>query len=167
MAISRILVIPFIACALVSFNSTAATSREAEEAERFPLAKGTYRLAGKCTKLMFLEIDITADCLSYAGILAENPDRPDFLFPRKNNGAWIFKTSSAGIISDGGTATYKVDSVIDIGSQRMSQYSGECMIIPSGEMQGIRCTLWKDQARQITVREAVFSSNGSWIFGKK
>jgi hypothetical protein len=162
----QILIIFSIACTFVTSDLTAATSDGFSEVEHFPLSKGSYRLAGECTKLTFLEMDITAECLNYVGILAANPDRPEFLFPRKDSGAWIFKTSSSAHVSDGGVATYKVESVTDITAKRISRYNGECVLTPSGAMQGIHCTLWNDQARQTVVREAVFSANGSWLFEK-
>lgn len=153
-----------VACALVTFASAAAAFDGASEAKNFPLAKGTYRLAGQCTKLMFLDMDVTAQCSNSLGILAANPDRPEFFFPRKDGGAWIFRTTSSAVVSDGGVATYKVESVIDLAAKRISRYDGECELMPSGASQGVHCTLWKEEARRTVVREAVFSASGSWVF---
>jgi len=166
MHVRQILMIFSAATALFTSNLAAAASDGSSEAEHFRLSKGSYRLAGECTKLAFLEMDMTAECLNYVGILAADPDRPEFLFPRKGGGAWIFKTSSSALVSDGGVATYKVDSVIDIAAKRISRYDGQCVLTAAGALQGVHCTLWKDQARQTIVREAVFSASGSWIFGR-
>ena len=162
----QILVIAFIAFAVIASNLAAATSDGSSEVEHFPLSKGSYRLAGECTKLTFLEMDITVECLNYVGILAADPDRPEFLFPRKDNAAWIFKTSSSAIVSGDSVATYKVESITDVTAKRISRYIGECILTASGAKQGVHCTLWKEEARQTIVREAIFSANGSWIFGK-
>jgi hypothetical protein len=64
------------------------------------------------------------------------------------------------------SATYKVESVIDLAAKRISRYDGECEFMPSGASQGVHCTLWKEEARLTVVREAVFSASGSWVFGR-
>jgi hypothetical protein len=154
-----------LVCALVTFATAATAFDGTGEAGRFPLAKGTYRLAGQCTKLMFLDMDVTSGCSNSLGIVATDPDRPEFYFLRKD-GAWMFKATSSAVVSESGVAIYKIESVMDLGARRVFRYDGECQLTISGASQGAHCTLWKEQDRLTVVREAVFSASGSWVFGR-
>lgn len=148
---------------LMAIGATISTTNGWAE-EKLKLAKGTYRVEGKCERAFYLGASTAPKCASYMGITVKNPDTPMFVFPLQE-GAWFF-VSSGPVDSNGKFSTaYGVSKIFDesLGAE-FSYPAGECEITQG---QTVHCTVWKDKERTVIARELSFSSSGTWIFSRE
>lgn len=152
-------------------NSAPATLRPLQSPAR--LSAGTYKFAGRCTKMAALAQDLTSDCGAYLGIIAKDPERPLFIIPlRDGKSAWEYQVTSPGVLSDDGKVmTYTSISMIDlaksVGASRIYSGAGECVNSVRIGDPLLRCTMWRDPKRSEVIREVIFEGNGNWIFDRR
>lgn len=111
--------------------------------------------------------DQLSDCLTYVGIVSSDPDRVEFVFPRRGGKVWMFDASGPGVMAeDGRAATYPISSTIDTSANLAFSNSGECVnSVRVGEPL-LHCTIWSDGDRRSVIREVTFSGNGMWKFDR-
>jgi hypothetical protein len=155
-----------LGCATSPSQSTKSNQTQPKAKESAGFAKGNYRLEGHCQKMEALGQDKTSACLNFMGIVASDPNFPQFVFALQENGAWIFKALGLPDTSNDGVAVYPVLSLVDLGEKIALPNGGECRLKPQGSGQEVRCVIWKGKEREI-LREVIFASNGTWIFKRE
>lgn len=126
------------------------------------LAKGAYRLEGQCTSMRSISHDETSQCEGVMGIITKDPSAPEFLFQRKDKGAWLFVASGlATYSSDGKTATYPVSSVLDMSTNRAHDLAGQCSL-KLEQAPAVACHVSLSSGTKL--KEAAFRSSGTWSF---
>jgi hypothetical protein len=153
-------------------TSQATPSSTGDTAPSAHLSSGTYRFAGRCAKMTVTSHDVTPDCGTTLGIIANDPNRPTFVIVlRDGKTAWEYQVIGAGVLSDDGKVmTYAISSMIDLEATadqtREYTYPGECVnSVRVGEPL-LRCTMWSDDKRTEVTREVIFEGNGTWAFSR-
>lgn len=152
-----------LAISLMSlFLVACATTATAPPSPQLTLSAGSYRVEGTCISMVALSRDNTAQCDTYMGIVTDDPNKPSFVFPRKDKSTWLFFVSeSASYSPDGNVAKYPVSSVIDSSENRAYDLPGECVLTVQGPP-SVNCFVALKSG--IKMREASFRGSGTWLF---
>lgn len=143
--------------------STLIFSTPAMADEKFSLAKGAYRLEGKCERTFYLGASTAPKCASHMGITVKDPAAPMFIFPLQD-GAWFFVASNPIETTGTSSARYALSKLFDESLGAEFRYpAGECEITDGPK---VRCTVWKDKERTTIARELSFSGSGNWLFSR-
>jgi hypothetical protein len=126
------------------------------------LSLGTYRIEGRCSRILPEGSKTLPDCAHHMGIAVRDAAKPTFLLSFVNDGkAWAFITK-AQVASGSNRAVYTVEKFYDMaGNLEFAYPSGECEITPGPT---VRCAVWEDKDRTRLARELVFAGSGEWRY---
>lgn len=126
---------------------------------------GTYRQDGVCKRLVQGNIDRSAACAPYIGVIARQDDLPMFMFSQMDGYAMIFFADSNALFGQNrDIAAYSVSQVYDSETKGMYPLHGECVITIAPQGEEVRCTTWREKERRTVAWEGRFFGKGVWSF---